>query len=65
MILAFVVVALTIFCRPTGWHGESGAAKAGGHITVDFYRRDNNHVTMTHICIIAINIKHIPFLFMN
>jgi hypothetical protein len=37
MILAFVVVTLTIFCRPMGWHGESGAAKAGGYITVDFY----------------------------
>ncbi|KAH9035248.1 hypothetical protein EDB85DRAFT_2143899 [Lactarius pseudohatsudake] len=22
--------------RPTGWHGESGAAKEGGHVTVDF-----------------------------
>ncbi|KAH9017143.1 hypothetical protein EDB85DRAFT_1897792 [Lactarius pseudohatsudake] len=24
------------FMRPTGWHGESGAAESGGHITVDF-----------------------------
>ncbi|KAH9018971.1 hypothetical protein EDB84DRAFT_1566224 [Lactarius hengduanensis] len=26
------------FMRPTGWHGESGAAESGGHITVDFSR---------------------------
>jgi hypothetical protein len=48
----FTVVAplmLTSFCRPTGWHGESGAAKAGGHIVVDFYRSNMKHVTTHHV----------------
>ncbi|KAH9021095.1 hypothetical protein EDB83DRAFT_2320511 [Lactarius deliciosus] len=27
------------FMRPTGWHGESGAAESGGYITVDFCTR--------------------------
>jgi hypothetical protein len=49
MIFAFVMVALTIFCKPTGWHEESGATKADGHITVDFYRQDNNHATTHHV----------------
>jgi hypothetical protein len=49
MNLAFIVVALTSFCRPTGFHGESGTAKAGGHITVDFYRRDNKFITTHHV----------------
>jgi hypothetical protein len=52
MNLAFTVVAplmLTSFCRPTGWHGESGAAEAGGHLTVDFYRLDNEHVVTHHV----------------
>jgi hypothetical protein len=53
MILAFVVVTLTIFCRPMGWHGESGAAKAGGHITVDFYQQDNNHAATHHVDMLA------------
>jgi len=37
----FVLVECTgiIFGRPTGWHGESGAAQSGGHLTVLFYSR--------------------------
>ena len=30
--------ALTITCRPSGWHKESCAAETGAHITVDFPR---------------------------
>ncbi|KAF8257083.1 hypothetical protein EI94DRAFT_1709637 [Lactarius quietus] len=26
----------TAFLRSTGWHGESGTARFGGHLTVDF-----------------------------
>lgn len=32
-----------------GWHGESGAATTGGHITVDFLRWDGSHVTTHHV----------------
>ena len=43
----------TGLCRPTGWHGESGAARTGGHIVVDFYRLNNQsdleHVTTHHV----------------
>jgi predicted NBD/HSP70 family sugar kinase len=52
MNFAFAVVVpltLAIFCRPTGWHGESGAAGAGGHITVDFYGLNNQHITTQHV----------------
>jgi hypothetical protein len=35
--------------RPTGWHGESGAAKAGGHVIVDFYLSNNKHLTTHHV----------------
>ena len=48
----FSIVApslLTNFCRPTGWHGESGAAGAGGHIVMDFQQRDGKHVVMHHV----------------
>ena len=50
------LVALTSFCRPTGWHGPDR------HITVDFYRRHNKHATTHHvtgrtICIIKSNWK--------
>ncbi|KAI9446962.1 hypothetical protein BJY52DRAFT_1228562 [Lactarius psammicola] len=42
--------ALTIACRPTGWHGESGAAnRGGGHVTVDFLKRNGVHVTTQHV----------------
>jgi hypothetical protein len=41
--------ALTITCRPTGWHGESGDAKTGGHIMVDFCTRDGVHITTHHV----------------
>jgi hypothetical protein len=34
--------------RPTGWHGESGAADWGGHVTVDFCS-SNGHVTRHHV----------------
>ena len=37
------LVALTSFCRPTGWHGPDR------HITVDFYRRHNKHATTHHV----------------
>ena len=37
------LVALTSFCRPTGWHGPDL------HITVDFYRRHNKHATTHHV----------------
>ena len=36
------------FCRPTGFHGESGGAKSGGHIVVDFRSKDR-HVVTHHI----------------
>ena len=36
-------------CRETGWHGESGQATWGGHITVDFEDSDDNHVTTQHV----------------
>ncbi|KAF8814893.1 hypothetical protein BYT27DRAFT_7249661 [Phlegmacium glaucopus] len=35
--------------RPTGWHGESGAARSGGHVVVDFQLSDGSHVTTHHI----------------
>jgi hypothetical protein len=35
--------------RPTGWHGESGGAQSGGHITVDFRSYRNKHITTHHI----------------
>jgi hypothetical protein len=34
--------------RETGWHGESGAACSGGHITVEF-RSWSGHITTHHI----------------
>jgi hypothetical protein len=37
------------FCRPTGWHRESGTAGAGSHITVDFQRQDGKHIVMHHV----------------
>jgi hypothetical protein len=37
------LVALTSFCRPTGWHGPDS------HITVDFRRRHNKHSTTHHV----------------
>ncbi|KAF8808578.1 hypothetical protein BYT27DRAFT_7210704 [Phlegmacium glaucopus] len=39
--------AIKASVRPTGWHGESGLATAGGHIVVDWYRLDGTHVS-TH-----------------
>lgn len=43
MIFSFssCILSTDQFYRPTGWHGESGAEKAEGHFTVDFYRWDN------------------------
>lgn len=35
--------------RPTGWHGESGAVRSGGHITVRFEMRSGVRVTTRHI----------------
>jgi hypothetical protein len=35
--------------RPTPWHGESGAASSGGHVTVDFLSGSGAHVTTHHI----------------
>ncbi|KAH9022544.1 hypothetical protein EDB85DRAFT_1895180 [Lactarius pseudohatsudake] len=37
------------FMRPTGWHGESGVAESGGHITVDFCTRARVHVATHHV----------------
>jgi hypothetical protein len=31
--------------RPTGFHGESGRARTGGHITVDFWTRKTHYAT--------------------
>ena len=38
----------TIFRRPTGWHGEGGAA-SGGHITVRFRASSGRHITTNHV----------------
>jgi len=27
------------YARPTGWHGEGGAERIGGHLTVRFWKR--------------------------
>ena len=37
--------------RPIGWHGESGAAHSGGHLTVDFRSpsNDSEHVVTHHV----------------
>jgi hypothetical protein len=35
--------------RPTGWHGSSGAARFGGHLTVDFRSSRNEHITTHHV----------------
>ena len=44
-----LVVYLTINSyRPTGFHGESGRAHSGGHITVQFRTR-NRHYTTHHV----------------
>jgi hypothetical protein len=32
----------------TGWHGESGQAKSGGHVTVDF-ESNAGHVVTEHV----------------
>ena len=36
------------FCRPTGFHRESGGAKSGSHIVVNFHSK-NWHVVTHHI----------------
>ncbi|KAH9163104.1 hypothetical protein EDB89DRAFT_1912934 [Lactarius sanguifluus] len=38
-----------VVIRPTGWHGESGAANWGGHIMVDFRTRAHVHVSTHHV----------------
>ncbi|KAH9012498.1 hypothetical protein EDB85DRAFT_2222926 [Lactarius pseudohatsudake] len=35
--------------RPTGWHGESGRANWGGHVTVDFRTQAHVHVSTHHV----------------
>ena len=35
-------------CSPTGWHGESGAAKHGGHVTVKFIKA-NGYYKKHHV----------------
>jgi hypothetical protein len=40
--------ALTISCRPTGWHGESRGT-SGGHITADFLTMDGVFVKTKHV----------------
>ena len=37
-----------ISCRPMGWHGKSGAAHFGSHITIDFLS-SNTHVVTHHV----------------
>ena len=39
----------TLSRRPTGWHDESGAARSGGHITVDFRSFSGTHVVTHHV----------------
>ena len=36
-------------CSPTGWHGESGAATHGGHLTVRFKKADGSHFKTQHV----------------
>src|SRR4030088_600113 len=51
-ILSNAALSLTstiLFCRPTGWHGESGAAHSGGHITIDFLSSDDKHIATHHV----------------
>ena len=36
-------------CRTLGWHGESGKADSGGHVTVDFRNKAGEHITMHHV----------------
>ena len=38
-----------IFVRPTGWHGESGAMRRGGHLTVHFVHRIGRRGTTHHV----------------
>lgn len=40
--------ALTITCSNTGWHLEHGVV-GSEHVTVDFRKRDELHVTTRHI----------------
>ncbi|KAH9035672.1 hypothetical protein EDB85DRAFT_1889250 [Lactarius pseudohatsudake] len=35
--------------RPMGWHGESGSANWGGHVTVDFHMQAHIHVSTHHV----------------
>ncbi|KAI9432011.1 hypothetical protein H4582DRAFT_1135203 [Lactarius indigo] len=35
--------------RPIGWHGESGAARWGGHLTVDFFDAEGGFVSTDHV----------------
>jgi hypothetical protein len=36
-------------CRDCGWHGESGLAESGGHVTVDFRTAAGRIVTTHHV----------------
>ena len=40
--------ALTIPCRPTGWHGEPKGI-SGGHITINFLMMGGVFVTTEHV----------------
>ena len=46
---AFPLTKIILSRRPIGWHGESGAARSGGHLTVDFRCSDNKHVVTHHV----------------
>ena len=46
---AFPLTKIILPCRPTGWHGESGAARSGSHITVDFCSLRNRHIATNHV----------------
>jgi hypothetical protein len=49
MIMLFGVFLFSPFVRPTGWHGESGSAISGGHLTVRFLRRDGGFGSTQHV----------------
>ena len=42
---SFNAPSILTACSPTGWHGESGAAKHGGHVTVHFEEADGRYKT--------------------
>ena len=47
--LRFSYTSKVIFTRPTGWHGESGQALIGGHLTVKFLLGNGRHHSTHHV----------------